>query len=230
MEKTRQIEVPYQECSQQVNDDENPEHVDDVGNPEQRSIASVVSLREARAFFYTFVVPSPQDANSIFSSVQRDNMGDLEKPQFPAKDTNSIVNSDPMEDAKRARSSDDASTTSRSCEDVVHTRQVEVPYESCKNISSAEACKEQKEVVLVAYKECTSVVKEECSLKEKEENVCDEVKQETEDCKILLPSSDGKELKDEKDEEEGSAGSVVDIRTPKKSVRRLRRKRMRHQL
>ena len=217
--KTRQIEVPYQKCSQQVAGDE---------NPKQRSAASVVNLREARAFFYAFFVPNSQsaakDANSIYTSVQRDDMDDLERPQFPAKDANSIVNSDHMEDAKRARGSDEGTTT-RSCEDVVHTREVEVPYESCKNISSVEGCKEQKEVVLVAYKECTSMVKKECTLKEKEKKVCDEVKQETKDCKNLLPSSDGNELEDE-EEDSLSAVGVVDIRTPRKSMRRVRRKRM----
>ena len=238
--KTRQIEVPYQNCSQQVAGDENPEQmadentkqVDGAENPKQRSAASVVNLREARAFFYAFFVANSQtaakDANSIYTSAQRDDMDDLERPQFPAKDANSIIDSDPMEDVKRARSSD-KSTTTRSCEDVVHTRQVEVPYESCKNVSSVEGCKEHREVVLVAYKECTSMVKEECTLKEKEKKVCDVVKQETEDCKNLLPSSDGKEDED-KEEGSASAASVVNIRTPEKNMRRVRRKRMRHQL
>ena len=69
------------------------------------------------------------------------------------------------------------------------------------------------------------MVTEECTLKEKEKKVCDEVKQETEDCKNSLPSSDGKEDEDE-EEDSLSAVGVVDIRTPRKSMRRVRRKRM----
>ena len=184
VEKTRQVEVPWQECSQEVAGD-------------QLSAASVVNLRQARDFFYAFVVPnSVKDANSIHTIVQSDDMDDLESAESsrsPSKDVKSIVKSDQaMEDLKQARNSDKITTT-RYCEDVVRTRKVEVPHESCKNVS-VEACTwvtKHKEVVLVPYKDCTSVVEEECTLK-KEKKVCDEVEQETEDCKNILPPSDRK--------------------------------------
>ena len=176
VEKTRQVEVPWQECSQEVASEENPDHP---------SAATVVNLRQARDFFYAFVVPSSaKDANSIHTIVQSDDMDDLESAESsrsPSKDVKSIVKSDQaMEDLKKARNSDKITTT-RYCEDVVHSHKVEVPHESCKNVS-VEACTwvtKHKEVVLVPYKDCTS-------------EVCDEVEQETEDCKNLLPPSDRK--------------------------------------
>ena len=219
VEKTRQVEVPWQECSQEVASDKN-----------QPSATSVVNLRQARAFFYAFVVSSSaKDANSIHAIVQSDDVDALESAissLSPAKDAKSMVKSDQaVEDLKKARSSDE-STTTRYCEDVVRTRKVEVPHQSCKNVS-VQACSwvtKHKEVVLVPYKDCTSVVKEECTLK-KEKKVCDEVKQETEDCKNLLPPADRKELNDE-ETNSVSAAPVVNLRTPKMNIRGMRKRRI----
>ena len=188
VEKTQLVKVPYQECFQEVASHE---------NPDQPSTPSVVNLRQARAFFYAFVVASfSKDASSVHSIVQSDDVDGLENAissRSAAKDAKISIESDQnVEDLKKAQSSDEI-TTARYCEDVVRTRKVEVPYESCKN-DSVQACSwvtKHKEVLLVPYKDCTSVVKEECTLK-KEKKVCDEVKQETEDCKNLLPPSDRK--------------------------------------